>query len=397
MKRTYTGTRVACYIGYFVQAIINCLSPVLFIVYQTELSLSYSQLSTLVLVNFLTQLGVDLLSARYVDRIGYRRAVTLAHVLAASGLILLSVLPRQMANPFVGLLIPTVIYAFGSGLIEVLISPIVDSLPSDSKSAGMSLLHSFYCWGQLAVVLVTTLLLRVIGAEHWVFIPLVWAVVPLLNLFNFLTVPLVPPVSAEEKVPVRQLLHSGFFAAALLLMLAAGAAEQAMSQWASLFAETSLHVSKVVGDILGPCLFAALMGAARLFYGLVGAKIRLRNALTASAGLCVAAYLLAALAPWPLVSLLGCGLCGLSVGLMWPGVFSLTSARFSAGGTTMFALLAVFGDLGCAFGPWLTGEVSAAAESAGGALSGLSCGLLAALVFPVLMLILLQIQKRSER
>ena len=186
MKRTYTGTRVACYIGYFVQAIINCLSPVLFIVYQTELSLSYSQLSMLVLVNFLTQLCVDLLSARYVDRIGYRRAITLAHILAA-------------------------------------------------------------------------------------------------------------------------------------------------------------------------------------------------------------------LAPWPIVSLLGCGLCGLSVGLMWPGVFSLTSAQYAAGGTTMFAVLAVFGDLGCAFGPWLTGEVSAAAEAANSPLSGLSCGLLAALVFPILMLVLLRVQKRSEK
>lgn len=397
MKRTYTGTRVACYIGYFVQAIINCLSPVLFIVYQTELSLSYSQLSMLVLVNFLTQLCVDLLSARYVDRIGYRRAITLAHILAAAGLILLAVLPRRMGNAFAGLLIPTVVYAFGSGLIEVLISPIVDSLPSDSKSAGMSLLHSFYCWGQLAVVLITTLLLRVIGTANWVVIPLLWAVVPVVNLFNFLTVPLVPPVAEEKKTPLCRLLHSGFFLAAMLLMLTAGAAEQAMSQWASLFAETSLHVSKVVGDILGPCLFAALMGSARLFYGLMGAKIQLRKALTVSAALCVAAYLLAALAPWPIVSLLGCGLCGLSVGLMWPGVFSLTSAQYAAGGTTMFAVLAVFGDLGCAFGPWLTGEVSAAAEAANSRLSGLSCGLLAALVFPILMLVLLRMQKRSEK
>ena len=396
MKRTYTGTRIACYTGYFVQAIINCLSPVLFVIYQTEFSLSYSQLSSLVLINFLTQLCVDLLSARYVDRIGHRRAVGLAHILAVAGLVLLAILPRLLPNAFVGLLIPTVIYAFGSGLIEVLISPIIDSLPSDSKASGMSLLHSFYCWGQLAVVLLTTLLLWVIGSENWPWLPLLWALVPFVNFFNFLTVPLVPPVPAEEKTPIRQLLRSGFFVAAMLLMLTTGASEQAMSQWSSLFAETSLHVSKVMGDLLGPCMFAVLMGSARLFYGLCGSRLNLRWALLVSAVLCVVSYLLAALSPWPLLSLIGCALCGLSVGLMWPGVFSLTSARFEKGGTTLFALLAVFGDLGCAFGPWMTGEMSALAEAAKGPISGLSFGLLTAIIFPILMIGLLLFQRRKD-
>ena len=396
MKRTYTGTRIACYTGYFVQAIINCLSPVLFVIYQTEFSLSYSQLSSLVLINFLTQLCVDLLSARYVDRIGHRRAVGLAHILAVAGLVLLAILPRLLPNAFVGLLIPTVIYAFGSGLIEVLISPIIDSLPSDSKASGMSLLHSVYCWGQVAVVLLTTLLLWVIGSENWPWLPLLWALVPFVNFFNFLTVPLVPPVPAEEKTPIRQLLRSGFFVAAMLLMLTTGASEQAMSQWSSLFAETSLHVSKVMGDLLGPCMFAVLMGSARLFYGLCGSRLNLRWALLVSAVLCVVSYLLAALSPWPLLSLIGCALCGLSVGLMWPGVFSLTSARFEKGGTTLFALLAVFGDLGCAFGPWMTGEMSALAEAAKGPISGLSFGLLTAIIFPILMIGLLLFQRKKD-
>ena len=219
---------------------------------------------------------------------------------------------------------------------------------------------------------------------------------PFINFFNFLTVPLVPPVPAEEKTPVRQLLHSGFFVSAMLLMLAAGASEMAMSQWSSLFAETSLHVSKVMGDLLGPCMFAVLMGSTRLIYGLWGSRLNLRYALLGSATLCVVAYLIAALSPWPLLSLAGCALCGLSVGLMWPGVFSLTAARFEKGGTTLFALLAVFGDLGCAFGPWLAGEMSSATEAVGGPVSGLSFGLLTAMVFPLLMIGLLLFQRKKD-
>ena len=391
MKRTYTGTRVACYIGYFVQAIINCLSPVLFIVYQTELSLSYSQLSMLVLVNFLTQLCVDLLSARYVDRIGYRRAITLAHILAAAGLILLAVLPRRMGNAFAGLLIPTVVYAFGSGLIEVLISPIMESCPTDNKERYMSLLHSFYCWGHMAVVLLSTAFFAVFGIEKWKIMALLWALVPLANGIFFAGAPLYPIQSGETgALPLRELCRKKLFWVFMLMMLCAGAAEQAVSQWSSAFAEQGLGVSKTVGDLAGPMAFAAAMGISRALFGRYGGKLDLGRYMQASALLCIAAYGCIVFVPSPVLSLIGCAVTGFSVGIFWPGTFSRAAASIRGGGTAMFALLALAGDLGCAGGPTLAGLVSSAC---GGSLRA---GILAALIYPALMLICLLGMKKTQ-
>ena len=391
MKRTYTGTRVACYIGYFVQAIINCLSPVLFIVYQTELSLSYSQLSMLVLVNFLTQLCVDLLSARYVDRIGYRRAITLAHILAAAGLILLAVLPRRMGNAFAGLLIPTVVYAFGSGLIEVLISPIMESCPTDNKERYMSLLHSVYCWGHMAVVLLSTAFFAVFGIEKWKIMALLWALVPLANGIFFAGAPLYPIQSGETgALPLRELCRKKLFWVFMLMMLCAGAAEQAVSQWSSAFAEQGLGVSKTVGDLAGPMAFAAAMGISRALFGRYGGKLDLGRYMQASALLCIAAYGCIVFVPSPVLSLIGCAVTGFSVGIFWPGTFSRAAASIRGGGTAMFALLALAGDLGCAGGPTLAGLVSSAC---GGSLRA---GILAALIFPALMLICLLGMKKTR-
>lgn len=395
--RTYRGTRYACYIGYFAQAIVNNLAPLLFIVFQSEFGITYSMISTLVLVNFLTQLIVDVISVKLVDRIGHRISLVTAHILCSGGFILLGTIPQQMSSPFAGLLISTVVYAIGGGLIEVLVSPTVENLPGDEKASAMSLLHSFYCWGQVAVVLVSTLAIKAVSTAHWNWLPLIWSIIPFLNAINFLTVPLIPPLPEEKGMSIKSLFSSKIFLIALILMACAGASELTMSQWASLFAEKSLGVSKIVGDLLGPCLFAVLMGLGRVLYGLYGNRLHIQSALTACAVLCMMAYLLTALAPVPILSLIGCGLCGLSVSLLWPGVYSLSSSHFKRGGTAMFALLATCGDMGCSFGPWLAGMVSDATEKhAATGIGGLQAGIMLGMVFPlIMMMFLLMLWKRK--
>ncbi|GIH96838.1 sugar MFS transporter [Planobispora siamensis] len=386
---TFDHTRRACYLGYVTQAIVNNLAPLLFIVFQTRYDVPYEMLGRLILLNFATQLITDLVAVKVVDRTGYRVPLVLAHLFSVAGLVLLAAAPSLTPSPYAGLAVAVVVYGIGGGLLEVLVSPVVDALPSpqEHRAATMSLLHSFYCWGQVAVVLGTTLVLAAVGESAWQVLPLMWALVPLANLVVFARVPLPPTVPDEHRTPLRALLRSPAFAGALLLMLCAGASELTMSQWSSLFAEQGLGVSKVWGDLAGPCLFAVLMGIGRIVYGLWGRHIPLLPALTACAGLATACYLLAALAGDPVLALAGCALCGLAVSLMWPGTFSLTSARFPMGGAAMFGVLAVFGDAGAAAGPWLAGAVADAAVTAGpdGA-SGLRAGLLVGTVFPLAIL-----------
>ncbi|MBG0814132.1 MFS transporter [Planomonospora sp. ID82291] len=397
---TFDHTRRACYTGYVTQAIVNNLAPLLFIVFQDRYQVPYEMLGRLVLLNFATQLVTDLVAVKVVDRTGYRVPLVLAHVFAVAGLVLLAVAPSAVA-PYPGLALAVVVYGIGGGLLEVLVSPVVDALPAprQGKAAAMSLLHSFYCWGQVAVVVGTTLLLAGIGDASWQVVPLLWAAVPLANLVLFLRVPLPATVAEEHRTPLGTLLRSPAFAAALLMMLCAGAAELTMSQWSSLFAEQGLGVSKVGGDLAGPCLFAVLMGIGRIGYGLWGERIRLPWAMLGCGTLAVGCYLVAALAAAPALSLAGCALCGLAVSLLWPGTFSLASARFPFGGAAMFGVLAVSGDAGAAAGPWLAGAV-ADATAGGGALSGLAgllpgagdtglrAGLLAGAVFPLVLVAL---------
>lgn len=363
MRLTYRHTFCAACIGYIVQAVINNLAPLLFVAFQQGFGLSRLQITTLITVNFLIQLSVDLLAARYVDRWGYRRAAVLSQLLATAGLVGLGVLP-YLLTPYAGLLAATVLCALGGGLLEVIISPIVEALPSESKSGSMSLLHSFYCWGCVLVIGLSTAWFAAFGVTNWRWLAVLWALLPAGNLLFFARVPIHTLLAeAQQPTPLRSLLKNGGFWVMLGLMLCAGASEQAMSQWASLFAETGLGVSKTMGDLLGPCLFAVLMGSGRAFFGRERG-IPLPKAIAASALLCITSYLVAALSPWPLVALLGCGACGLSVAIFWPGVFSLCSAAFPTGGTAMFALQALAGDLGCASGPTVVGWVSDAAGAA---------------------------------
>jgi fucose permease len=395
-RNPYRSTLNACYVGFITQATVNNLAPLLFIIFQNSFHISYEMLGRLVLINFGVQILADWVALHTVDRIGYRTAAVLAHAFAVVGLVALGVLPMVLPNPYLGLTIAIAIYAVGGGFIEVLISPIVDSLPGDAKASAMSLLHSFYCWGQMAVVILTTLALKIIGTALWFWLPIVWALLPLYNLFRFLKVPLLPPVAGHERISLKVLIKKPIFLVALLLMLSAGASELTMSQWSSLFAERGLGVPKVMGDLLGPCLFAFFMGIGRTLHGVLGHRFSLRGAMHATAALCVLCYLVTVLVPIPVIALLGCALCGFSVSLMWPGTFSLVAEAFPKGGTAMFGLMAVFGDLGASVGPWLAGFISDVVQRStqGIALAaslslrpdqlGLKAGLLLAVVFPLM-------------
>lgn len=379
---TYKHTERACFTGYIVQAVVNNFVPLLFLTFQKQFGIPLSQVTLLITLNFLLQLAVDGASVFFIDRIGYRASSLLAHGFAALGLIFLAVLPSVLPSAFAGLLISVLFYAVGGGLLEVIISPIVEACPSEHKAKTMSLLHSFYCWGSAGVVVLSTLFLAVFGSGSWRVLALIWALLPVANGIFFLKVPLAPLVEDGEKgMSVGELFRSGMFWVIMLMMVCAGASEQAVSQWASTFAETGLGISKTLGDLAGPMAFAVLMGLSRLFYGKLGHRINLDRFMIASSALCILSYLGISLLRLPQLSLIACALCGLSVGIMWPGTFSKASSALPKGGTAMFALLALAGDLGCSGGPTLVGMIS---DQMG---NSLKLGILAGVIFPILLLI----------
>lgn len=394
MKNPYQKTMYACFLGYIVQAIVNNFAPLLFITFEESYQIPLSQITALITVNFGIQLLVDLLSAGFVDRIGYRLSIIIAHVFAAAGLGGLTILPDLFPSPFAGLLTAVVLYAIGGGLIEVLISPIMESCPTENKEKAMSLLHSFYCWGHVGVVLISTLFFKAFGIGQWKLLTFVWLLIPVFNGLVFWKTPIASLTGEGEtgSVSMASLFKEKTFWILMLMMMCAGASEQGVSQWASTFAEKGLGVSKTVGDLAGPMAFALLMGASRAFYGKYGDRVDLDRFMLGSGALCVLSYLCISLSPSPMVSLLGCALCGLSVGIMWPGSFSKASALIKNGKTAMFALLALAGDLGCSGGPGLVGYVSSAS------LGNLKTGILAAVIFPVLMILgILLICQKSRK
>ena len=384
IRDNYNHTIYACYIGYIVQAIVNNFAPLLFLTFQSTFSLSLDKVSLLVTINFGIQLCVDLLSAKFVDKIGYRPCLIAAHVLAAIGLAGLAIFPYILPSAYAGLLLSIALYAIGGGLLEVLVSPIVEACPTERKEAAMSLLHSFYCWGHVFVVIMSTIFFSVFGIANWRVMACIWALVPALNAIYASQVP-IATLSDEGGegggMGILDLCRSGMFWLLALLMVCAGASEQGMSQWASAFAEAGLGVSKTMGDLLGPCMFAITMGTARVLYSKLSDRLPLAPAMTVCGLLCIASYLLASLSSNSMIGLIGCGLCGFSVGIMWPGAFSTSVKALPGGGTAMFALLALAGDLGCSGGPTLVGLVSGAAGD------NLRTGFLAALVFPILLIV----------
>lgn len=380
MKKNYQNTMYACFTGYIVQAIVNNFVPLLFLTFEKTYQIPLSQITMLITINFGIQLIIDLLSAGFVDKIGYRASAVMAHIFSAAGLLSLVILPELFPSAFAGLLTAVVIYAVGGGLIEVLISPIIESCPTDNKEKAMSLLHSFYCWGHVGVVLLSTCFFKFVGIGHWKILACLWAVIPIVNAVVFTKVPIASLIEeGEQGLSMGELFKNRLFWVLMLMMMCAGASEQAVSQWASTFAEMGLHVSKTIGDLAGPMMFALLMGSARAFYGKSGDRINLKKFMLGSSALCILSYLIISLSPSSVFSLIGCGICGLSVGIMWPGTFSMASASIRNGGTALFALLALAGDLGCSGGPTLVGAVSSMMSE------NLKLGILAGIIFPVLL------------
>ena len=379
--KNYKKTLIACYLGFITQAISANFTPLLFLTFKDNYGISLEMIAIIPLVFYLTQLLIDLVAVKFADIIGYRACVIASQIVSALGLILIAFLPELLPNPFVGIIISVVLYAIGSGLIEVLLSPIVEACPFENKAGVMSLLHSFYCWGAVGVILGSTLFFAIFGTQNWQIITLIWAVVPLLNTFNFLFCPIERLVEDGEGMRIGQLLKLPLFMLMILLMICVGASEATMTQWASAFTESALGVSKTVGDLVGPCLFAGFMGLARVFYGKKGEKLNLTKVMIGCGFLCVICYLLAALSPISIIGLIGCALCGLAVGIMWPGTISISSQKCPRGGTAMFAFLALAGDLGAAVGPAMVGTI---ADAAGG---NLKTGLLFASAFPIILIV----------
>ena len=391
MQKNYRKTLTACYLAFITQAICANFAPLLFLRFHTNYGISLGQIALIPTAFFLTQLLVDVFCAKFVDAIGYRRSIVISEIASGLGLAGLAVIPDLFRDPFIGVLICVVIYAIGSGLIEVLASPIVEACPFEHKDAVMSLLHSFYCWGSVGVILLSTVFFSVFGIEHWKILACIWALIPLYNIWNFATCPIERLTEEGKGMTIRALFKTPLFWLAIILMVCAGASELSMAQWASAFTEAALGFSKTVGDLVGPCLFAVTMGISRVIYGKYGAKMNLIWFMIGSGVLCLCCYLLASLSASPVLGLTGCIFCGFSVGIMWPGTISITSPRIPQGGTALFALLAMAGDLGGAFGPSLVGTVT---QQAG---DNLRTGTLVGSVFPIILIVVLLLLNRQTK
>lgn len=390
VKNNYNHTVFACYFGYIIQAIVNNFAPLLFLTFREEFGIPLQKITTLVTINFLFQLFIDVVCAKVVDKIGYRKCIVAAQFFSSLGIAGLGILPDLFDNSYIGLIIAILLYATGGGLIEVLVSPIVEACPIKNKKAAMSLLHSFYCWGHLFVVIASTIFFTVFGIENWRILAIIWAIVPFFNTFYFAKVPIAPLVEEGKQMSLKELFSSKAFLLFILIMVCAGASEQGMSQWASAFAEAGLGVSKTIGDLAGPSLFAITMGTSRVIYSKISEKIDLNKYMIGCAVLCISAYALASFSGNPVFSLVGCALCGFSVGVMWPGAFSLASEKFPKGGTAMFAFLALAGDFGCSFGPTVVGFATGVMND------DLKKGVFAAVAFPVILIFALAVMRKLK-
>lgn len=407
-RYTNKSTLISCCLGYAVQAIVINLPALLFVIFQTHFNISLTNIANIAFFGFTVQLIVDILSVKIIDRIGFRVFVVGASVTSFMGLFMLGILPFVFENAYIGIMISVFVFSIGGGLSEVVLSPIVDTLSVDTKETTMSFLHSFYSWGQLFTVLVATGLIKIIGDEYWFIIPILFSTLPLWNSYRFMRVPLGKTLSKEEKTPLRELFSAKIFIVALIVMICGGACEMAMSQWSSYFAEKGLQVSKFTGDLLGPCLLALFMGIGRVAYGIWGNKINIKSALTVCSIIGCGCFLLTALSPNPVLSLVGCAISGLSTSIMWPGTLTLVSKKFRFGGASMFSILSIFGDVGCSLGSWLVGKISSIAINSSEIISfgmryqldaeqtALRFGMLTMVLFPFLMFICLRFFRKNE-
>ncbi|MDO4444094.1 MAG: MFS transporter [Bacillota bacterium] len=391
MQKNYNKTLTACYLGFITQAIVANFTPLLFLKFHKDYQIPLGTIALISTVFFLTQLIVDVICSYVADRIGYRKCIVVSEICSGAGLIGLAFLPDLFSNPFIGILISVIIYAIGSGLIEVLCSPIVEACPFEHKEATMSLLHSFYCWGSVGVILLSTVFFSVFGIDNWKWLACIWAFVPLYNIYNFATCPIEHPTGGEKGMTIKGLFQVPLFWVSIILMICAGASELSMAQWASAYTESALGFSKTAGDLIGPCMFAITMGISRVIFGKYGDRLDLMKFMTGSGFLCLLCYLTASISANPVLGLVGCILCGFSVGIMWPGTISICSRQLPAGGTAMFALLAMAGDLGGAFGPGLVGAVTQKANDS------LKTGMLMGSVFPLILILSLFLLSRLRK
>ena len=389
--KKYRKTLLACYLGFITQAIAANFAPLLFLKFHNDYNIPLGQIALVPTAFFFTQLVVDIFCARFVDRIGYRKSIVASEIFSAAGLISLAFLPELLSSAFAGIIISVILYAIGSGLIEVLCSPIVEACPFENKEATMSLLHSFYCWGWVGVTVISTCLFTLLGIENWKIVACFWAIVPLYNIYNFATCPIEHLVDDGKGMTILQLFKMPLFWIAVVLMVCSGASELSMAQWASAFVESGIGLSKTFCDLAGPCLFAVTMGICRVFYGRFGHKVDLMKFMIGSGILCLVCYILASLSENPAVALIGCIFCGFSVGIMWPGTLSISSKSIPTGGTAMFALLAMAGDLGGSIGPSAVGVISQVFGD------NLQKGLFFGGLFPVVLVIFLFILKISKK
>lgn len=392
--KNYRKTLIACYLGFITQAIAANFAPLLFLKFHKDYGIPLGTIALISSLFFFSQLLVDFFCAKFVDRIGYRKCIVASELFSAAGLIGLTFLPELFSNHFIGILISVILYAIGSGLIEVLCSPIVEACPFDNKESVMSLLHSFYCWGSLGVILISSLFFTIFGIENWRWIACFWALIPLYNVYNFMTCPIEHLVEDGTGLNIKQLFSVPLFWVATILMVCAGASELSMAQWASAYAEAALGLAKTISDLAGPCMFAFAMGISRMFYGKYGERIDLKKFMLASGSLCVICYLMTSLSTNPVIGLIGCILCGASVGIMWPGTISISSRTIPKGGTAMFALLAMAGDLGGTIGPAIVGNIAQANGD------NMQKGFLFGIVFPVILILsilVITFSKRKEK
>lgn len=386
----YRKTKTACYLGFITQAIAANFVPLLFLKFHSDYGISLGNIAFISTVYFFTQLLIDIFCAKFVDRIGYRLSIVISEVCSAAGLLALAFLPDLLPDAFLGILISVMVYAMGCGLIEVLVSPIIEACPFDNKEATMSLLHSFYCWGSVGTIVISTLFFAIFGMDSWKYLSVIWALIPAVNIYNFATCPIVPIVDEGQEMGIRQLGRKPLFWVSICLMVCAGASELSMAQWASAYAEAALGLSKTFGDLTGPCMFAVSMGICRVIYGKFGEKMNLMQFMISSGALCVTSYLMASLFSNPVIGLIGCILCGFSVGIMWPGTISISSKKFPAGGTAMFALLAMAGDLGGSIGPAIVGRVT---QFAG---NNIRVGMGVGLIFPLVLIMMTIIMSKRQ-
>ncbi len=379
MNNKYTKTKIAAYTGYFVQAIVNNFLPILFIALQDVYGIGYEKLGRLIMFNFVTQMITDIVTPKIVEKIGYKKSAVMSQGVAALGLASLAVFPNIMPDAYVGIVISVIIYAFASGLTEVIISPMIEMLPTDNKTGNMSLLHSFYCWGQAVTALGSTLLLHMLGYKGWMFIPLIWAIVPAINAVFFSSVPVVEPEPERKSDSFKQLFKNRSFRLFMIIMLCSGASEIAMAEWASMFAQKALGVSKVVGDLAGPCAFALFMGVGRVCYAAFSEKLSYKKTIITMSLLCAGCYYVAAFVKIPVFALAACAVCGFSVSLFWPGTLSAGAKAFPKGDAVMFSVFAMCGDIGCCIGPWILGIIADNAS--------LNVGFAVSSVFPLVMIV----------